>query len=504
MKNKISNVVEKISGIHTECITLDEPFLEFAGRFAHLPGTVVLMSGGDLDCARYHMLAARPWLTFSGRGQEMRLAVDGHLSEFQADPFDTLRAVMDHLRMEGLQTDLPMAGGLFGYFSYDLKDRLEKLPRTSVDDLCLPEILLFAPSILVIQDKLDGKTTLCIPEFEAGDAGETLAFFNKTVAPEPPEKENFSGTGGFKSGFTKSAYMDAVGKIREYIAAGHVYQVNMSQRFEMGFKGDGYSLFSDLYKDNPAPFFAYVKSSDHEIVSTSPERFILRSGDRVETRPIKGTRPRGKTVTEDERLNADLRTSRKDDAELSMIVDLLRNDIGKVCTGGSVRVSEHKKVAVYKNVHHLVSVVEGVLDKKKDSVDLIKATFPGGSITGCPKVRSMEIIDELEPKRRHIYTGSMGYLSFHDTMDLSIAIRTATVLNDRILFSVGGGIVYDSDPEDEFHETLHKGRTLMKAFEGKNMEPESRDLVWMNGSIIPQEAVRIPLPDQGFQYGYGT
>ena len=234
----------------------------------------------------------------------------------------------------------------------------------------------------------------------------------------------------------------------------------------MGFAGDSYSLFKALYQLNPAPFFAYVNAGDHQIVSTSPERFLLRSGSRVETRPIKGTRPRGKTPEQDREMKAALARSPKDDAELSMIVDLLRNDIGKVCAGGSVAVTQHKRLEAYQNVYHLVSVVQGTLAEGKDSVDLIRATFPGGSITGCPKIRSMEIIDELESHRRHVYTGSIGYISFHDTMDLSIAIRTATVVGDRLVFSVGGGIVYDSDPEDEYEETLHKGQTLMSVFQG--------------------------------------
>ena len=199
--------------------------------------------------------------------------------------------------------------------------------------------------------------------------------------------------------------------------------------------------------------------------------------------------------------------SPKDDAELSMIVDLLRNDIGKVCAGGSVLVVQHKRLEAYQNVYHLVSVVEGTLDAGKDSVDLIRATFPGGSITGCPKIRSMEIIDELETRRRHVYTGAIGYISFHDTMDLSIAIRTATIIGDRLVFSVGGGIVQDSDPEDEYEETLHKGRTLMSVFtqSGDTAGERNRsDLwVWQDGRLIRQEQAAVPVSDLGLHYGFG-
>ena len=197
---------------------------------------------------------------------------------------------------------------------------------------------------------------------------------------------DFSGTGeSLRSNFTRSDYVITVQRIKEYIAAGDVYQVNLSQRFEMGFDGDSFSLFKTMYHMNPAPFFAYVNAGDHQIVSTSPERFLRRRGCRVETRPIKGTRPRGETPEKDRQMKTELARSPKDDAELSMIVDLMRNDIGKVCTGGSVVVTQHKRLETYQNVYHLVSIVEGNLAEGKGSVDLIRATFPGGSITGCPK-----------------------------------------------------------------------------------------------------------------------
>jgi para-aminobenzoate synthetase component 1 len=339
---------------------------------------------------------------------------------------------------------------------------------------------------------------------EQNDFDHDLAVFKQMISAEPPVNGSFSGNEkGFRSNFTKTNYIKAVDRIREYIAAGDVYQVNMSQRFEMDFDGDTFSLFKTLYNNNPAPFFAYINAGNHQIVSTSPERFLLQTGEKVETRPIKGTRPRGTTPVEDKRLGRELEQSKKDDAELSMIVDLLRNDIGKVCKAGSVRVAEHKRLEAYKNVFHLVSIVEGRLDEGRDAIDLLRATFPGGSITGCPKIRTMEIIDELEPNRRHIYTGSIGYISFHNTMDLSIAIRTATIFNGKIFFSVGGGIVFDSEPHDEFEETIHKGRTLMEVFKGKEEKSTEQDYVWINGTLEPLDQASIPVWDQGFQYGFG-
>jgi para-aminobenzoate synthetase component 1 len=192
------------------------------------------------------------------------------------------------------------------------------------------------------------------------------------------------------------------------------------------------------------------------------ERFLLRRGSGIETRPIKGTRKRGKTPEEDTALAGELLRSRKDDAELSMIVDLMRNDLGRVCEPRTIRVDEHKRLETYQNVHHLISIVTGELRPASTHADIIRATFPGGSITGCPKIRSMEIIDELEPNVRHVYTGAIGYFGWHENMDLNIAIRTAIVKDGECYFSVGGGIVYDSDEEDEYQETLHKGRTLFE------------------------------------------
>jgi len=502
----------KITGIHTENISLGEPFLNFASRFAPLPGTVVLMSGGELDCARYHILGAKPWFTFTGRAGKMTIKTDDQPYSFSADPFETLRALLDHFNPgnnvpENRDMPRPLGSGLLGYLSYDLKDRIEKLARTSVDDLCLPHICFFAPSIIIVHDRHTSETKLHIPRLTGHDKNfpdETLGFFRDTLRTALPPGGNFTGkSSGFISNFKKANYLDTIEKIREYIASGHVYQVNMSQRFEMNFNGDTFALFQNLYDKNPAPFFAYINAGDHQIVSTSPERFLLREGERIETRPIKGTRPRGKNDAEDKRLGRELENSKKDDAELSMIVDLLRNDIGKVCRAGSVKVARHKMLEKYQNVFHLVSLVEGRLDKDCDSVDIVKATFPGGSITGCPKIRSMEIIDELEPNRRHIYTGSIGYISFHDTMDLSIAIRTATIYNGKIIFSVGGGIVFDSDPSDEFDETLHKGKTLMEVFSGKEKTTGDTEYAWVNGCLGSMDSASVSLADPGFQYGFG-
>jgi para-aminobenzoate synthetase component 1 len=364
---------------------------------------------------------------------------------------------------------------------------------------------MVAPSVILIEDRQNHKKTMYVSNV-AGDAAQRKEAFLKVLNGPVPQHINrpSDNRSGMKSCFEREEYMQAIEDIRDYIVRGHVYQVNMSQRFETSFTGDAFDLFTSLYVKNPAPFFAYINAGDHYIVSTSPERFIELRDNRVETRPIKGTRPRGKTPEEDLRNRDDLANSRKDDAELSMIVDLLRNDIGKVCSAGSVKVREHKRIEAYENVFHNVSIIDGILDNDKDAVDLIRATFPGGSITGCPKIRSMEIIDELEPVRRHIYTGSIGYIGFHNTMDLSIAIRTATIKDNRLVFSVGGGIVYDSNPADEYQETLHKGKTLMTAMNNsieKNEVPVAH--AWCNGKFRPITEFTVPVEHEGFVYGYG-
>ncbi|UZN03728.1 aminodeoxychorismate synthase component I [Cellulomonas sp. S1-8] len=495
-----------VTGVHREALVLDEPFVEVVRRFAHRPGTVALLSGGDLDSARHHVLGVDPWLTLRGQRTRTTLVDGDRRVEVDEDPFTTLRRVLRHVELPP-QEGLPLTGGLLGYLAYDLKDCLEDLPRTSVDDLGLPLMHLVAPSVLLVQDRVTDETTLLVMRLQDDDdaaVGRRVARFTEMLrAPAARREPAPRAAGACTSAFSREEYLAAVEAIGRYIVDGDVYQVNMSQRFETPFTGDPFDLFATMFAANPAPFFSYVDAGDHQIVSTSPERFIrLRAGE-VETRPIKGTRPRGATPAADAALRAELQDSPKDDAELSMIVDLLRNDIGKVCRPGSVRVTEHKRLETYENVHHLVSTVTGELDPGTDAVDLLRATFPGGSITGCPKIRAMEVIDELEPVRRHVYTGSIGYVGFDGTMDLSIAIRTATFTGGRAVFSVGGGIVFDSDPASEFEETLHKGRTLMDALQAGGGQDHADRTVWRDGKFLPRSAATVPLDSEGLGSGYG-
>ncbi len=493
---------KKSENKYIQKIVLDEPFIDFASRFAHLAGTVVFMSGGNNDCARYHMIGILPWLTLSGYNKNLSVTTKEETLHYSSNPFEVLRFILSKYKMDVACDNIPFISGLMGYMSYDLKDSLEKLPRTSINDIQMPDILFYAPSIVVVHDKLANQTNL-ITSPQDSENNEACNIFRQIFKSGFSKKPNEIYAGNFTSCFSKDSYINAINEIKEYIKAGDVYQVNLSQRFIADFSGDAFSLFSTLYKSNPAPFFSFINGGCFQIVSTSPERFILQQGTQVETRPIKGTRPRGATPSEDEKMKLDLLESSKDDAELSMIVDLLRNDLGKVCKAGSVAVVEHKRIEAYRNVYHLVSVVKGFLKDDKDQVDLIKAVFPGGSITGCPKIRAMEIIDELEPCRRHIYTGSIGYISFHDTMDLSIAIRTISLLKNKIIYSVGGGIVLDSNPYDEYDETLHKGRTIMDAFETNQERVKGKSLIWHNGILKYSDDACISACSEGFMYGHG-
>jgi para-aminobenzoate synthetase component 1 len=333
-----------------------------------------------------------------------------------------------------------------------------------VDDLHLPEMVLAFPRRLVIHDRRAGRFWQVGVTYEDARGRCLAPEAGHIWPPDAPVGPYRVGTP--RSNFTREAYLQALTRIREYISNGDVYQVNLTQRFSFPLSGEPYHLFQRLFQLNPAPFYAYLHCDEFQVLSTSMERFLYQKGDYLETRPIKGTRPRGATPAADAELRRELAESLKDDAELSMIVDLLRNDLGKVCRPLTVQVKEHKRLEAYQNVYHLVSVVTGRLKAGCGPVDILRATFPGGSITGCPKIRAMEIIDELEPHVRHVYCGAIGYLGLHRNMDLNVAIRTAIVSQGQGHFAVGGGVVYDSREEDEYDETLHKASTLFRLIAG--------------------------------------
>ena len=298
----LGTLPRRIGTVRSTTLRLNEPFIDTVRRFAGRPGTVALVSGGTSDCARYHILGIDPWLTLQGTAKTVSIASGGSTMSLEEEPLAMFDRLVRHYGLAPLEGAPPIAAGLLGYLSYDLKDCLETLPRTSVDDLRLPHIYMVAPSILLVSDRVEQKTTVYLPIVDrlADDTAGRLEALELALARPAPARADAAMRGGkFKSGFSRSEYMASVDAIREYIARGDVYQVNMSQRFQARFEGDPFELFARLYLRNPAPFFAYINAGNHQIVSTSPERFLLLNDDAVETRPIKGTRRRGGTPEED-------------------------------------------------------------------------------------------------------------------------------------------------------------------------------------------------------------
>jgi para-aminobenzoate synthetase component I len=443
--------------------------------FAPRPCSFWLDSGMDPQKLwRYSFIGSDPFLVMKSRGDEIILLLEGNEEKRRGNPFDILGELLAEYPLERVQSPVPFTGGVVGYLSYDLGRFIEKLPATAADDLDLPECYLGFYDAVVAYDHLENRTFLIstgFPEQEASKRqrrAETRLNELKNMvlfAPPLPEiKETSSNKSPvLKANFSHEDYLEAVATAREYICAGDIFQVNLSQRLEADLNTTPYELYRRLRKINPAPFANYFNFDGVSIVGASPERFLKVRDGWVETRPIKGTKPRGKTPTEDKALAESLLQSVKDRAENIMIVDLERNDIGRVCRYGTVKVTELAILETYPTVFHLTSTVVGQMREGKNLVDLLKATFPGGSITGAPKVRAMEIIEELEPTRRSVYTGSLGYLGFNGDMDLNIVIRTIIIKDGKAYFQVGGAIVYDSGPEAEYIETLDKGRALIQA-----------------------------------------
>ena len=400
----------------------------------------------------------------------------------------------------------PFQGGAAGYIAYDWGLALERLPAPVYDDLGLDDVVLGIYDWVLAWDHLESRAWLIstgMPEVAPADASrrareralgirrllngdaparsvrlqadlpqadlespaEAGHYASKTRAPSYPTDSGWwDSCLAIRSSFTREAYLQAVERVREYIFAGDIFQANLSQRFESPLREPAWSLYRRLRERNPAPFAAFLDFPGVAVLSASPERFLRVDSDgRVETRPIKGTRPRGIGPEHDAALAQALAESAKDQAENLMIVDLMRNDLSRVCAPGSVRVDELFALEQYATVHHLVSTVVGRLAAGADALDLLRAAFPGGSITGAPKLRAMEIIAELEPSRRGVYCGSIGFWSAGGELDTSIAIRTAVVRNGRVYFNAGGGVVADSNPADEYQETLDKARGLIDA-----------------------------------------
>ena len=432
-------------------------------------------SRGGGSMGRWSFMGSHPFLVLRSFGDRVVVDEYGQQREFKADPFTVLRTELSRFRIERNDLPFPFLGGAVGFFSYDLGRMIETMPASAHNDLTAPDIYLGFYGVFLVIDHVDNRAYLVgtgLPS--TGEEGQRQARADlarlraRLLAPRQmladPWLENNIAPDDIKTFFTRQTYGQSILQIKEYIAAGDIYQANMTQRFDAPLAMPPYQLYRRLRQVNPAPFAAYLDCGDGlAVLSSSPERFLRVAQNIVEARPIKGTRPRGKTPEEDRAQREELLASEKDRAELMMIVDLERNDLGRVCAYGSVQVPELFVLEEYATVFHLVSTVRGELAQGRDIVDLLRATFPGGSITGAPKIRAMEIIEELEPVRRGIYTGSLGYIAFDGRADLNIVIRTFVRQNNMVYLQVGGGIVADSDPMLEYEETLHKAKALLRS-----------------------------------------
>jgi para-aminobenzoate synthetase component 1 len=427
-----------------------------------------LTAGG---LGRYSFIGFDPFLVFRASDGVIRQQRAGGEEDSRGDVFLALGRLLEKYRCVA-RPDIPLPGGAVGYFSYEFGARLERVACSHVDDFDVPDVELGFYDGLIAFDHAARRAFMVANPVDQADAGTIFQRLEHTMGLSRGKRSPAADIACVQAleprvSFPKNDYLRAIARIKDYIAAGDVYQVNLTQRFDTPLACHPYELYQRLRQRSPAPFASYLNCESLQVVSSSPERFLQIKNGRVTTRPIKGTRPRGKTPAEDFRLRQELVGSPKDRAELLMIVDLERNDLGRVCEPGTIQVDELFKVETHPTVHHLVANVAGRLRPGGDVIDCLRAMLPGGSITGAPKIRAMQIIDELEKSRRGIYTGAVGYIGFDGNCDLNIAIRTILCAHGRAFYHVGGGIVWDSDPESEYQETLDKGTAMRAAL----MEP---------------------------------
>jgi len=436
-----------------------------AARLAHRDRAFFLdssMANGGMG--RFSFTGSDPSAVFTAKGNNLALNTGGRTRRWRGDALAALDELIELRRKEPGDYPVPFAGGGVGFISYDFGRTLERIPSSALDDLHTPD-LMFAFYDTVVAYDLEAHEAYLVHSNE--DSTQILRrMLTETESPSPDEIGPLNGQ--HSGTFSRDSYLAAVAEIKRSIRNGYVYQVNLSQRFEMPWPHSAWSLYERVRTYNPAPMSAYLDCGSLSIVSASPERFLRQTGPRLETRPIKGTRPRGLTADVDRQLGEELVKSSKDRAEHIMIVDLERNDLGRIAEVGSVQVTNMMSLESFPSVHHLTSTVTATALRHATPGSILRATFPGGSITGAPKIKAMEMIEHLEPTRRGVYTGAIGYLSDTGDFDLNIAIRTILVKSGRAFLQVGGGIVADSDPEAEYQETLDKGRSLFAALSGSN------------------------------------
>ncbi|MPW35676.1 aminodeoxychorismate synthase component I [Vibrio sp. B1Z05] len=424
------------------------------------PYAMLLRSASDNHPnSRYDILVHSPILTVETFNKDNIVTHQGTVSHIAGDPFELLRTLAkQHLGYMDNPTQLPFIGGWLGYFSYDLGRQVEEIASIAQHDLNAPDMAVgLYDQAWIVDHKLK----------RAVWVGTSQAQMNHPQCQSNPNAgiAHFQLCSPWQANMTPAEYQTRFETVQDYLLSGDCYQINLAQRFCASYVGSEWQAYKTLENENQAPFSAFIRLPHNAILSISPERFILCHDQQVETKPIKGTRPRFNDPIEDQRQIDELRNAQKDQAENLMIVDLLRNDIGKVSAPGSVQVPHLFEIESFPAVHHLVSTVTGELDRQYDEYDLLRACFPGGSITGAPKVRAMQIIEELEPHRRSVYCGSIGYISRCGKMDTSITIRTLITEAQNIYAWAGGGLVADSECTLEYEETLHKLSKILPILE---------------------------------------
>ena len=440
------------------------------------------VTGGEVR-GRYSVVGLKPDVIWDCRGEESRI---NRQARFDTDAFEpleghplaTLRALIAESRIE-MPAGIPaIAAGLFGYLGYDMIRLVEHLPEVKPDPIGVPDAVLMRPTVVAVLDGVKGEVTVCSPAWAGSGLSARAAYaqaaervmdavrdLERAPAGETRSLGDAAAVGPLRSNFTPEAYRAAVEKAKDYIRAGDIFQIVPSQRWTADFTLPPFALYRSLRRTNPSPFLTFFNFGAFHIVGASPEILVRLRGGEVTVRPIAGTRPRGRTPEEDRALEADLLADRKELAEHLMLLDLGRNDVGRVAKLGTVRPTEQFIIERYSHVMHIVSNVVGEIREDQDALSALLAGLPAGTVSGAPKVRAMEIIDELEPEKRGIYGGGVGYFAANGEMDMCIALRTAVVKDGRLYIQAGGGVVYDSDPEAEFQETVNKSRALKAAAE---------------------------------------
>jgi len=440
------------------------------------------VTGGEVR-GRYSIIGMKPDLIWQCHGDTARLnrqaRFDGDaFVDEAADPLASLRALIEESHID-LPADLPQASaGLFGYLGYDMIRLVEHLPDVNPDPLGLPDAVLMRPSVIAVLDGVKGEVTVVSPAWVSEGQSAKAAYaqaaervmdavrdLERAMPSESRDLGDATEIGAPVSNFAKPDYLAAVEKAKDYIRAGDIFQVVPSQRWAQDFPLPPFALYRSLRRTNPSPFMFYFNFGGFQVVGASPEILVRVFGREVTIRPIAGTRPRGATPEEDRALEADLLSDQKELAEHLMLLDLGRNDTGRVSKIGTVRPTEEFIIERYSHVMHIVSNVVGELSEDHDALSALLAGLPAGTVSGAPKVRAMEIIDELEPEKRGVYGGGVGYFSAGGDMDMCIALRTAVVKDEKLYIQAGGGVVYDSDPEAEFQETVNKSKAIRKAAE---------------------------------------